>query len=108
MSDPALIGKYRVERRLGQGGMGTVYLAHDTRIGRHVAVKLLRVDDEETRHRFEVEAQSAGRLKHPNIVTIYDYADYEGNPCLVMEYVEGDTLTDLIGRGNPLPFSRRL
>ena len=104
---PSEIGKYRIERRLGQGGMGTVYLARDSRIGRHVALKLLRVDDDETRMRFEAEAQSAGRLKHPNIVTIYDYGDVEGFPFIVMEYVEGSTLASMIAQER-LPIVRRL
>ncbi len=108
MPDPSVIGKYRIEGRLGQGGMGAVYLARDPRIGRLVALKVLRVDNEEMRNRFELEAQSAGRLKHPNIVTIYDYEEYDGNPCLAMEYVEGHTLADMIQRGDPLPFGQRL
>ena len=108
MAEPTIIGKYRVEGRLGEGGMGAVYLARDARIGRLVALKVLRLDNEEMRKRFELEAQSAGRLKHPNIVTIYDYEEYDGNPCLVMEYVEGHTLAEIIEDGNPLPIGRRL
>jgi serine/threonine protein kinase len=108
MAEPTIIGKYKIEGRLGQGGMGAVYLARDARIGRLVALKVLRLDNEEMRKRFELEAQSAGRLKHPNIVTIYDYEEYDGNPCLVMEYVEGHTLAEMIQRGDPLPIGRRL
>jgi len=108
MAEPTIIGKYKVEGRLGQGGMGAVYLARDARIGRLVALKVLRLDNEEMRNRFELEAQSAGRLKHPNIVTIHDYEEYDGNPCLVMEYVEGHTLAEMIQRGDPLPIGRRL
>ena len=108
MAEPTTIGKYKVEGRLGQGGMGAVYLARDARIGRLVALKVLRLDNEEMRNRFELEAQSAGRLKHPNIVTIHDYEEYDGNPCLVMEYVEGHTIAEMIERGNPLPIGRRL
>jgi serine/threonine-protein kinase len=108
MPEPSVIGKYRIEGRLGQGGMGAVYLARDPRIGRLVALKVLRLDNEEMRKRFELEAQSAGRLKHPNIVTIYDYEEYDGNPCLAMEYVEGHTLAEMIQRGDPLPISQRL
>ncbi|OGA54743.1 MAG: hypothetical protein A3G25_12390 [Betaproteobacteria bacterium RIFCSPLOWO2_12_FULL_63_13] len=108
MLEPSIIGKYRVEGRLGQGGMGAVYLARDSRIGRLVALKVLRVDNVEMRNRFELEAQSAGRLKHTNIVTIYDYEEYDGNPCLVMEYVEGHTLAEMIQRGDPIPIGQRL
>src|SRR3989338_5310838 len=108
MPEPSIIGKYRVEGRLGQGGMGAVYLARDSRIGRLVALKVLRVDNVEMRNRFELEAQSAGRLKHTNIVTIYDYEEYDGNPCLVMEYVEGHTLAEMIQRGDPIPIGQRL
>ena len=108
MPEPSIIGKYKIEGRLGQGGMGAVYLARDTRIGRLVALKVLRVDNEEMRNRFELEAQSAGRLKHPNIVTIHDYEEYDGNPCLVMEYVEGHTLAEMIHRGQPIPVAQQL
>ncbi|MDO8677930.1 MAG: serine/threonine-protein kinase [Acidobacteriota bacterium] len=108
MPEPSIIGKYKIEGRLGQGGMGAVYLARDTRIGRLVALKVLRVDNEEMRNRFELEAQSAGRLKHPNIVTIHDYEEYDGNPCLVMEYVEGHTLAEMIQRGQPIPIAQQL
>jgi len=78
MPEPSIIGKCKIEGRLGQGGMGAAYLARDSRIGRLVAVKVLRVDNEEMRNRFELEAQSAGRLKQPNIVTIHDYEEYDG------------------------------
>jgi serine/threonine-protein kinase len=108
MPEPSIIGKYKIEGRLGQGGMGAVYLARDSRIGRLVAVKVLRIDNEEMRNRFELEAQSAGRLKHPNIVTIHDYEEYDGNPCLVMEYVEGHTLAEMIQRGHPIPIAQQL
>ncbi len=108
MAIPTNIGKYRVERRLGEGGMGTVYLAHDEGIDRHVAIKLLRADDDDMRRRFRGEARSVGRLKHPNIVTVYDYSDFEGSPCIVMEYVEGETLAGLIKRGDPFPDARKL
>lgn len=90
MSIRAQVGKYRLDKRLGQGGMGTVYLAHNSRIGRQVAIKFLRVDNDETRRRFETEAQAAGRLKHPNIVTVFDYAEEGDSPYLVMELCRRD------------------
>lgn len=97
---PQSIGKYRVSRRLGEGGMGAVYLAHDDGIDRDVAIKLLRAGDEGMRRRFQTEAQSAGRLKHPNIVTIYEFGEFHGEPYLVMELIEGQTLADLIHSGS--------
>ena len=102
------IGRYRVDRRLGEGGMGTVYLAHDERIERFVAIKLMRSDSEESLRRFKTEAKAAGRLKHPNIVTIYDFDIFDGNPCLIMEYVEGDTFARLIASNAPLSIARKL
>lgn len=99
MKVPAQVGKYRIERRLGQGGMGTVFLAFDAKINRRVALKFLRVDNDDMRMRFEKEAQSAGRLQHPNIVTLFDYAEEDGTPYLVLEYVEGRTLSDAMRGG---------
>ncbi len=93
---PDLIGKYRVIRQLGEGGMGAVYLAHDDGIDRDVAIKLLRANDERQRRRFQTEAQSAGRLKHPNVVTVYEYGEFQGEPYIAMEFVEGQTLANLI------------
>src|SRR5687767_5768496 len=102
------IGRYRVDRPLGEGGMGTVYLAHDERIDRFVAIKMMRSDSEESLRRFKIEAKAAGRLKHPNIVTIYDFDIFDGNPCLIMEYVEGETIARLIARNEPLSIARKL
>jgi TonB family protein len=99
MKLPARVGKYRIEKRLGQGGMGTVCLAYDEKINRLVALKFLRVDNDDMRHRFEKEAQAAGRLQHPNIVTLFDYAEEDGTPYLVLEYVEGRTLSDAMRSG---------
>jgi serine/threonine protein kinase len=84
-----------VERLLGRGAMGMIYLAHDPAIDRKVAIKLIRADllggDERADYvaRFRHEAQAAGRCAHPNIVAVYDFAVHEGNPYLAMEYVEG-------------------
>lgn len=88
--------------------MGVLYLAFDPLIGRQVAVKLLRVHSEEYLERFAREARSAGRLQHPNIVTIYDVGEFEGQPFIAMEYIAGQTLADLIARRAPLPLLRRL
>ena len=84
--------------RLGHGGMGVVYRARDPRIGRTVAIKVMRVADETLRERFLQEAQSVGSLKHRNIVTIFDYGEHDGQSFIVMEFVEGITLADQIAQ----------
>ncbi len=83
--------------------MGVLYLARDPVLDRHVALKLLRVNGEDLRRRFMREAQSAGRLQHPNIVTVYDVGDHQGELYIAMEYIDGDTLATLIR--DDLPFS---
>ncbi len=112
MAQPHIIAdRYKNEGLLGKGGMGAVYLARDLKLfERHVAVKLLRedLDDEQVRLRFVREAQSAATLRHKNIVTILDFGDHEGQPYLVIEFIEGETLGQLIKRRAPLPLSRRL
>jgi len=94
-SVPSKIGKYDVLGVIGRGGMGIVYKAIDPRLDRDVAIKMMTggfVDDPDLRKRFFREAQSLANLQHPNIVTVYDLGDYEGNPYLVMQYLEGETL----------------
>jgi serine/threonine protein kinase len=105
---PLTIGRYDVIDRLGHGGMGVVYRGRDPRIGRPVAIKLLRVTDESQRSRFLQEAQSAGNLKHPNIVTIYDYGEHEEQPYIVMEYIEGVTFATYIRQNILLELPRKL
>jgi hypothetical protein len=107
---PPLIGRYEIISRLGQGGMGSLYLAKDPKIGRLVAIKLVRqeFDSPEARQRFAREAQSAGTLRHPNIVTIFDVDEHDGLPFIAMEYVDGETLGELIRRKAPMPLTRRL
>lgn len=87
-------GKYTIERALGRGGMGEVYLARDTRLNRQVAIKYLRRDlpDGNWRERLQREAQLLAKLNHPNIVQIYDLVEQDGVPALVMEYVDGRNL----------------
>ncbi|GGF12917.1 hypothetical protein GCM10011611_18250 [Aliidongia dinghuensis] len=99
---PESIGRYRVERLLGRGAMGVIYLAHDPVIDRKVAIKLVRADliggqgQTDYLARFQREAQAAGRCMHANIVAIYDFALHDGNPYLAMEYVDGANLADVL------------
>jgi tetratricopeptide (TPR) repeat protein len=107
---PSAIGRYEIISRLGQGGMGSLYLAKDPKIGRLVAIKLVRqeFDSPEARQRFAREAQSAGALRHPNIVTIFDVDEYAGLPYIAMEYVDGETLAEIVRRKAPLSITQRL
>jgi eukaryotic-like serine/threonine-protein kinase len=99
---PDHIGRYRVERVLGRGAMGVVFQAHDPVIDRKVAIKLVRAELlDEVAHaeylaRFQREAQAAGRCQHANIVAIYDFALHNANPFLVMEYIDGMNLADVL------------
>ena len=88
--------------------MGVLYLALDPAIGRLVALKVLRVQGEEMRKRFEREARLIGRFQHPNIVTVYDVGLHEGQPFIAMEYIPGETLGEKISRQEPLHLGRRL
>src|SRR5262245_7396601 len=93
------IGVYTLVKELGHGGMGTVYLAYDTRLGRRVALKLLPshlVNNPERVRRFQREARTASALNHPNILTIYDFGQEKGRDYIVSEYVEGHTLRDYV------------
>jgi predicted Ser/Thr protein kinase len=101
-----LDGRYGIERRLGRGGMGVVYLAHDTTLDRRVAIKVIRADagDPAAARRFDREARAAARLAHPHVVTVHDVGRLPGGPpFLVMEYVPGPTLRELLNRKGPLP-----
>ncbi len=102
----ARMGSYEVIDRLGAGGMGEVYRARDTRLGRTVAIKVLRAGaDPELLHRLDREARAASALNHPNIVHIYDVGEAAGEAgahYVVMEYIEGETLRSRLARG-PLP-----
>ncbi|TVR21633.1 MAG: hypothetical protein EA396_07865 [Anaerolineaceae bacterium] len=96
------IGAYDVVGRIGAGGMATVYKAHQPRLGRHVAIKVMHANiagEAGFLARFEREAQIVASLDHPNIVPIYDYDDADGTPYLVMKYVSGATLKELLSDG---------
>jgi eukaryotic-like serine/threonine-protein kinase len=97
----AQLGVYRIEAPIGSGGMGAVYRALDTRLGRQVALKVLLEGSFGTlvMERFQREARAASALNHPNICTIHDMGEVDGRPFLIMELLEGETLDDRISRG---------
>ncbi len=99
--DQVVSGRYRVLRKLGGGGMADVYLCEDLTLGRRVALKVLLqrfLSDPTFVERFRREAKAAGGLNHPNLVSIYDWGEVDGTYYIVMEYLEGETLKDLIRR----------
>ena len=103
--------RYEIDKLIGEGGMANVYLAHDTILDRKVAVKVLRGDlagDEKFVRRFQREALAASSLSHPNIVEIYDVGEDEGNFYIVMEYIEGKTLKQLIKKRGVLTLSETI
>jgi serine/threonine-protein kinase len=106
LAEGAELGPYRIEGMLGQGGMGVVYLAHDPRLGRRVALKLLPPHlqaDGTARRRLSEEARAASGLDHPNVATVYDIVDGDGGPAFIaMAYCEGSTLKVILADG-PLP-----
>src|SRR5271157_441065 len=101
------IGKYQILGVLGVGGMGVVYRGLDKSVGREVAIKTLTEATEELRQRFQLEARS-GVLNHPNIVTVYDFGEQDGMPYIVMEYVPGDSLENMLRAGRQLTLIEKL
>src|SRR5262245_22275647 len=105
------VGRYELLGRIGKGGMGVVYRARDTVIGRQVAVKMIVSDidvSEETRERFFREARSAGQLAHRNIITIYDFGEEAGRAYIVMELLNGESLTSVLARPERLPLEQQV
>ena len=101
------IGKYPILGILGVGGMGVVYRGMDNSVGREVAIKTLTEATEELRQRFLMEARS-GVLNHPNIVTVYDFGEQDGLPYIVMEYLPGDSLENLLRAGHKFSLIEKL
>jgi uncharacterized RDD family membrane protein YckC len=115
LAEDPLIGRrvdhFEVRGMLGQGGMGTVYLAHDLSLERPVAIKVLRTELASNRDligRLLLEARAQARLQHPNVVTIYHIGSHEGAPYFAMEYVHGKTLADHLDLNGPLPWADAL
>jgi len=112
VAEGVTIGKFKIIRLLAEGGMGAVFLAEDVKLRRKIAVKKIRyqTDDPESRRimlaRFDREARGAGRLSHPNVVTVLDYDQVGGQPLLIMEYVDGHPLRDELQGGKALPPAR--
>ena len=105
------IGKYVIERELGSGAMGIVYLGYDPNLDRRAAVKIMKtgVEEDTIRGRFFLEARSAAKLDHPNIVRVWDLdTDAQNRPYIAMEYIEGEDLKTLIEQKRFLPFEQKL
>src|SRR6266567_7359238 len=96
------LGPYEIQSPVGAGGMGEVYRAHDTRLNRDVAIKILPASfsaDPDRLQRFAQESRAAAALNHPNILSIYDIGDDRGTPYVVSELLEGETLRDRLRNG---------
>ena len=111
ISPDTVIGQYRVISKIGEGGMGEVYRARDTKLGRDVAIKVLPAAfsaDAERLRRFEQEAQAAGALNHPNILVIFHIGTHDGAPYIVSELLEGETLRERMGaHASSVPLPQR-
>ena len=110
MAAPEKIGQFEVLRQIGSGGMGAVYLGRDPELDRQVAIKVIReeVHDQEVLDRFFREARAAAALRHPNIITICGGGQHEHQPYMVMEFVDGESLADIIRGKRSLPLADKL
>jgi len=100
------INQYEMIKMIGEGGMGTVFLARDLRLGRRVAIKFLQSNQPELTQRFLVEARTTARCQHDNIVVIYEVGEHNGSPYIVLEFLNGKPLTHLTENGQRLPYTR--
>jgi HEAT repeat protein/predicted Ser/Thr protein kinase len=103
---PQQFGRYRIEKKLGQGGMGAVYLAHDTQLDRRVALKVPQFtasDGPDVLERFYREARAAATIEHPNICPVFDVGEIDGTPYVTMSYIEGHSLAEVIQGDRALP-----
>lgn len=107
-SQPDSFGRFFLQRLIGRGGATSVYLAHDPSLGQDVALRVLLSGNDELRERFMIEARSAARLRHPNVVAVTDVGAVNDRPYVAMEFVEGETLGNLLKRRAPLSTERRL
>src|SRR6266540_2515940 len=104
LSPGTLFGPYKIRSVVGSGGMGEVYCAKDTRLGREVAIKVLSCEiapSKDRLDRFKAEARAASALNHPNIVTIYELGQVDSIPYIAMELIDGQTLRELLSQTNP-------
>ncbi|HEU4732794.1 MAG TPA: serine/threonine-protein kinase, partial [Kofleriaceae bacterium] len=100
------INQYEMIKMIGEGGMGSVFLARDLRLGRRVAIKFLQSNQSELTQRFLVEARTTARCQHENIVVIYEVGEHNGAPYIVLEFLSGKPLTHLTENGQRLPYTR--
>ena len=106
-----IAGRYELEELVGEGGMSSVYRAHDVVLERRVALKVLHEHfshDAEYVERFRREARAIARLAHPHVVTVIDRGEWKGRQFIVFEHVEGETLKEVVVRVGPLPVARAL
>src|SRR5437773_8655702 len=106
LASGAKLGRYEIRSKLGEGGMGEVYLARDTELDREVALKILPADvasRQDRMRRFVQEAKSAAALNHPNIAHVYEIGEHDGVNFIAMEFVDGETLGEKIREQTPLP-----
>ena len=105
------VGKSEIKSRIGRGAMGQVYRAHDTVLGRDVALKVMAAqiaDDRELKQRFEREAKIVARMSHPNVVTVFDLGTHtDGSPYIAMEYLEGRDLQQAMRQPPPMTLERK-